>query len=134
MNSIASSLLSLAPLLLTPVWLALLLKAAALILRRTKLAWKHALVLGALATVVGILAAMANLGSRTVIPALLGALVGLALQLGLGGWYLKSRARRASGDLLGFAQGALLTSIAIGMAVVLGMAFMFVVPPPSLRT
>lgn len=106
-------------LLLIPVMYAALVKAAALILHRIKLSWKHALLFGLLAMVVGATFTFANLAARQVVPASLTALFGVAVQLALGSWYFKDRARLASGSSVGIVRGALLPLIAIGFVFVL---------------
>jgi hypothetical protein len=128
MNSPVYVLLSLFPILLVPAWYAVLLKVAALILRRTKLRWKHALVLGVLASAVGLIGAGVNMATGFVIPTLVALLCGAALQAAVGGWYLKSRATTVTGTLFRFSQGALLSSIAVGIGILFGVVVMIAAP------
>jgi hypothetical protein len=128
MNSPVYVLLSLLPLVLIPAWYAVLLKVAALILRRAKLGWKHALVLGVLGSAVGLIGTVANMAAGFVIPTLVGVLLGTALQAAVGGWYLRSRATTATGTPFRFSQGALLSSMAAGMGILCAVAVVMFVP------
>lgn len=116
------------PLLLTPLLYAALIKVAAFILRRIKVSWKHALLFVLLAMVVGAMGAFANLATDRVIPAPLVGLISVAVQLALGSWYFKDRARLVSGAPVGLGRGALLALIAIAFVVVLATIVMVVFP------
>lgn len=125
MNAIAMSL----PLLLTPVLYAALVKLSALFLRRIQLSWKHALVFGLLAMLVGTIGAFANFATGRVIPAPLAVLIGVAVQLALGSWYFKERACLVSGSPVGRVRGALLPLIAIAFSILLATMVMVLFPP-----
>ena len=114
-------LLSLVPFVLMPVFYAMLVKVAAFLLRRIDLSWKHALLFGLIALTVGALGTFANLATGQALPALLAGLLGISIQLALAGWYFGSRARTASGELIGFTRGALLSLVALGLVFAIGL-------------
>ena len=125
MNAIAMSL----PFLFIPVLYAGLVKVAALILRRIELSWKHALIFGLLATVIGAIGTFANVATERGLPTILAGLIGVAIQLALGSWYFKDRARLVSGSPVGLVRGALLPLIAIAFSFVLAIMVMGLFPP-----
>lgn len=123
-----SSLISFLPILFVPVLYALLVKLAAVLLRRTKLSWKHAFLFGLLALVVGAIGTFGNLALGHTLPALLVGIVGIAIQLSLGGWYFGPRAKNKEGEPIGFTRGMLLSLIALGIVFVVGVVSAIVVP------
>jgi len=126
MNTLAMSL----PLLLAPVLYAALVKIAALILRRIQLSWKHALLFGLLAMAVGAVTTFANFATGRIVPVPLAVLLGVAIQLAIGGWYLKDRAQLASGAPIGLVRGALLPLVAIAIVFAVVVAVSFFTPAP----
>ena len=123
-----TSLLSLLPLAFMPLLFALLVKVAAFLLRRTTLSWKHALVFGLLALAVGAIGTVTNLASGRVLPPLLTGLVGIAIQVAVGGWYFGPRARTTANEPVGFVRGMLLSLIAFGIVFVLGVVAAVLIP------
>ncbi|KQV60832.1 hypothetical protein ASC95_05240 [Pelomonas sp. Root1217] len=123
-----SGFIALVPLLLVPLLYAVLVKLAARLLRRMQLSWKHALLFGLIALVVGAIGTVANQSTGRVLPALVAGLLGVAIQLVVGGWYLGPRARTASGELIGFGRGALLSLVAFGIVFAIGIAAAFLLP------
>ena len=123
-----SAILILLPLLLVPFLYAALVKLAALVFRRTKLAWKHAFLFALLAFLVGVLGTLLNKATGSLLPLPLAALIALSIQLALGGWYLGSRATTQQGVPLAFKGGVILLLVAYVMVVVIGVAAAIVVP------
>jgi hypothetical protein len=123
-----SALVILLPLALLPGVYAVLVKLAAFLLRQTQLSWKHALLFGLIALLVAAIGALANRAAGQVLPALFVGLVGIAVQLVLGGWYFGPRARTASGEPVGFSRGMLLSLVAFGIVFAVGVALAVLVP------
>ena len=123
-----SAILVLLPLFLVPFFYAALVKLAALLFRRTKLSWKHALLFGLMAFVVGVAGTLLNKATGSVLPLPLAALIGLSIQLALGGWYLGSRASTQQGAPLAFKGGVVLSLVAYLIVVIVGVIAAVVVP------
>ena len=123
-----SIVISLLPLMLVPVLYAALVKLAALLLARTKLRWSHALVFGLLGTLLGAGAALANKATGSVVPTAGAILIGLALQLTLGGWYFGPRAFNATGNPVRFKGGVVLSLLAFVLVLVVGVLPAVVLP------
>ena len=95
-------------------------KLAAWLYRHTQLDWKHALIFGVVLFIVlfAVGAAVRSLsaGSDPVRQSLVDLATGLAAQLGLGAWWLGSRARTKAGVPLELKGGALLALMTYGLA------------------
>lgn len=98
---------------------AVFFKLAALILKRTRLAWGHSFGFAAILTFVafGIRAVAAASGAGSVVSA-----AGIAVGLLLGGWYFGTYAKRADGRALGWAGGFVLTLIGMALLIAFGVA------------
>lgn len=123
-----SPVISFLPLALTPCLYAGLVKLAALLYRRTRLKWSHALIYGVLTLIAGALGMVVHrvIGSGLSLPFVM--VGGLALQLLLGGWYFRSRATTAEGAAVQFRGGVLLSLVAYLLVFVLGVVAAVVVP------
>jgi hypothetical protein len=108
--------------LLVPLAYAVLFKLAAFLFRRARLSWRHALVFGLLALGVGAVGALGTRALGAALPALLLALVGVAFQLALGGWYFGPRVTSAQGQPFGFRKGVLLSLAAYAIVFLVGVA------------
>lgn len=113
------------PLLVVLLLYPLLLKFAAVLTGRLQLRWLHAFVFTVLAVFVGLLGAFVSRGlfagqTHTVISA--------ALVVALAGWYFGPRARRASGEPVGFGRGVVLALVAFGLAFAIGRLAAVVLP------
>lgn len=122
------SLLFMVPFLLTPVFYAALVKLSALVLRRTQLKWRQALLYGLLSVV---LISVGKLAAMETGQFLLAALVSVAVQVAFGGWYLKDRARTTSGSPVGFSWAALLAAIPIAFGLVLAVVVPMIAQLPQ---
>jgi hypothetical protein len=125
------SLLALLPLVLMFVFYALLVKLAAKLYRRSLLQWRHAFAFGAIAMLVGVLGALLNRASGLILGPLLGFVLGLTIQLVLGGWYLGPRTFAPTGETIAFKGGVLVAAIAYGLAVTLAVVAAVLVPLPG---
>ncbi len=114
-----SAILSLLPLALMFVLYALLIKLAAKLYRSSLLAWKHAFAFGALAILVAGIGTLLNYATGFLLGPLLGIILGLAVQLTLGGWYLGPRTLAKSGEAVAFKGGVVI--VAIGFAIIFAL-------------
>ncbi|MBC3860469.1 hypothetical protein H8K32_00005 [Undibacterium jejuense] len=89
-----------------------LVKLAAFLYKRTILSWKHAFIYTTGITVVSMSYAALTILTEHLIPVPVTILIGLAMQLGFGGWYLGSKAQAANNGTLGFKQGVWIAVIA----------------------
>jgi hypothetical protein len=121
-------MVSLIPLFLAPFLYAIVVKLAAFLFRRTILTWKHALIFGVLAIVIGACGTATNYVSGRLLAPLLTVLLGVAIQIVLGGWYLGSRARISEELSVGFVRGMFLTLIAVGILLFLCVAVTLAFP------
>ena len=114
-------------LVLAAALLAAFLKLSARALRSTFVSWKHALIWGAIAMVVGTLATVTM---RLVVPelGLIGLVAGPLLQVFLGAWYLGTRATSASGAPVGYKFAAVLVAVAVGALLLLASLIMLALP------
>jgi hypothetical protein len=115
-----SFLFQLIPLLIILAIYAVLFKVAARIVRASRVGWPQAFQIAALVGVIAIGGRAASLYVGQ-LPVLLGALLGLGMQLALGAWFFRERAFAPDGQPLGWAGGAKLTAVAIGLLLVLGV-------------
>ena len=109
------------PLFLVPLAYAAILKLSALLLRRMTLSWKHAVLFALMALVVGVVGTTLNKATGSAVAMPLVVLVGLVLQLALGGWYLGPRAKTRDEVPVAFKGGALLSLLAYLMIAVVGI-------------
>ena len=123
-----SSIVVLLSLFLVPFLYAALVKLAALLFRRTKLSWKHALLFALMAFLVGVAGTLLNKTTGSLLPVPLAALIGLSIQLALGGWYLGSRASTQQGAPLAFKGGVVLSLVVYLIVVLIGVTTAVVVP------
>lgn len=123
-----SSLFAILPLVLMFVFYALLIKLAAKTYRNSVLAWKHAFAFAALAMFVGIVGALLNRAAGLVLAPMLAVVLGFAIQLAIGGWYLGPRTRTSSGEPVAFKGGALVAAIAYGFVALIGIAAAVLLP------
>jgi putative Mn2+ efflux pump MntP len=123
-----TAILSLLPLALMFAVYAVFMKLAARLYRKTSLSWKHAIVFSVLAIVLGVAASflVKVLGGTVVLP--VAVILGLALQLALGGWYLGTRARSSSGEPIAFKGGVLLALIAYALLASIGVVAAILIP------
>ena len=115
-----SALFSFLPLVLLVLAEAGFVKLAVVILR-WKTRWTSALIFSALVVAVQTAAAVFLRVFDLDLPLILGILFSLAVQVACGGWLLGTRAAIATGEPLGFRRGALLSLIAYGLMLVLGV-------------
>lgn len=94
-------------------------KLTSRVYRRTRISWKSAFVYGAL---VLLIANMASLGLRIVLPIAAAQYAGLAVSIAVGAWFLASRAIDASGQPVGFERALPLSAIAVVMGTTLVFA------------
>lgn len=125
-----NAILSLVPLLLVIPIYASVIKLAAFIYGKTKLAWKHSFVLSTIGMLLGAIFAILHFAFGFALHPIISALLGLGIQSFLGGWYLGSRARTQSDQPIRFKGGAILAAIAAGFLVILSLIIQFTVPRP----
>ena len=100
---------------------AALSKLAARLYRHTQLRWSHALVFALmLCTLLGAGAIASHLVASQMLP-FIGMVLGIIIQLSLGGWYFGGRAQTANGEPLGFKRAALLSLITFGLILAIGI-------------
>ena len=116
-----SELLSFLPLVLLVLAEAGLVKLVA-VMFRWKARWTTALVFSALVIAVNTAGTVPLRIFDLYLPLVLGIAFSLAVQIALGGWLFGTQATVASGEPLGFRRGALLSLIAYGLMLVLGVA------------
>lgn len=118
---------ALIPLLLLLGIYAASFKIAARIVRAEHVGWAQTFQLAALVVVITMLGrgASAYLGE---LPVLLGALLGLTLHIALGAWFFRERAFASDGTPLGWAGGAKLAGIAVGMILIVGVVLAVALP------
>jgi hypothetical protein len=109
------------PLLLAPLLYALFAKLGAFLFRRTQLRWLHAIVFGVLVLLVGGVSAATNRMAGKPLPIAAALLLGLAILLLLGGWYLGPRAKTADGSPLRFKGGLMLSLVIYGLFLAVGL-------------
>lgn len=107
---------------------ALLTKLAARTYRKSVLAWRHAFSFGAIAILAGATGAMLNRSTGFNLGPILAVLIGLAIQLTLGGWYLGPRMHHSSGEPIAFKGGLIVASIAYGFIIALGIVAALISP------
>jgi len=116
-----SAFLSFLPLVLLVLIEAVFAKLAATLVLRWKASWTTALIFSALVIAVQTAGAVFLRIFDLYLPLVLGILFSLAVQIACGGWLLGARAAVATGEPLGFRRGALLSLIAYGLMLVLGI-------------
>lgn len=123
-----SAVFMLMPLAFTFVLYALLLKLAAKIYRRSMLPWKHAFAFGAMVIVLGTAGAFLVRSTDSGFAPFVVMATGLAMHLGLGGWYLGRRTRSPTGEPIAFKGGVLVAAIAYGIVIVFTLIAAMLVP------
>ncbi|MET3117168.1 putative neutral ceramidase superfamily lipid hydrolase [Undibacterium sp. GrIS 1.8] len=109
------------PLLLMPCIFALLIKLAAFLYKRTQLRWTHALIYGVIVSVLSTITTILNNVTGRVLPVYFAFIIGLALQLLLGGWYLGPKATNTDNAPILFKGGVILSLISYLLVVVTGI-------------
>jgi hypothetical protein len=122
----------LAPIAFTIFSYVVCVKLAAWLYRRAQLSWKHAFVFGVVLFIVlfAVGAAVRSL-SAALVPlhqSLLDLATGLVAQLGVGAWWLGSRARTMAGAPLELKRGALLALMTYGLVFSLSLAVAIALP------
>jgi hypothetical protein len=92
-------------------------KLAALLLRRAHLRWREAVIISLMLMVGFGLGVLFNRLSGDIIPGFIGVAASLVIQVGVGAWYLASRAHRKDGQPLGSNSAAALALIAYAFLV-----------------
>jgi len=116
-----SSALTLLPLLLAVAVYSALVKVASRVYGKSHLAWKHAVSFSALGVVMGAVGALMNQATGKALPVVLAIVLGIGIQVALGGWFLGPRAVAPSGAPVSFKGGALIAAIAVVLGLVLGV-------------
>lgn len=98
-------------------------KLAALLYKRTQLAWLHACVFSLMMLALLVGGAYLNHRSGYVVPDLVGIAATVVIQMGLGAWYFAVRARTAGGAPLGSHGAAKLALLAYSFLVPVGLAW-----------
>jgi hypothetical protein len=123
-----STVLAILPLLLTVAAYAAFAKLASRIYRRSQLPWKHAFAFSALGVVLGALGSFVHLSVGALLPAVLAAVLGIGMQVALGGWFLGPRALALSGAPVSFKGGAAIAAIAAAFGLVFGVLGAVILP------
>lgn len=116
-------LASLLMLLIIAALLACFVQLSARLLRRMRVSWKQTLAFIGLLFVVAVLGRLAEPLWGSSVPALLPAIVGLAINLVIGTWFFSTRATTADGQAVGRLGAFKLTALALGMMVGLSLLF-----------
>jgi hypothetical protein len=107
-------------------------KLAAWLYRRTQLSWKHAFIFGVVLFMVlfavGAVVRSLGAGSDPIRQSLVDLATGLAAQLGLGAWWLGSRARTRADAPLELKGGALLALMTYGLVFFFSLAAAIALP------
>ena len=111
-------LLSFLPLLLVLILCAAYAKLAARIFRRSSLSWRNSFLFAFLLGLLAIAGRATSTALGYSLPIAVGLLVGLAINLLLGGWFFGIRATDTQGQLLGWRRGVFLSAIMFGLLVV----------------
>lgn len=117
-------LLSFLPLLLVLILCAAYAKLAARIFRRSSLSWRNSFLFAFLLGLLAIAGRATSTALGYSLPIAVGLLVGLAINLLLGGWFFAIRATDTQGQLLGWRRGVFLSAIMFGLLVVTVFALM----------
>ncbi len=123
-----SSVFSLLPLAFTFILYGLLVKLATKLYRGSQMSWQDAFSFGALAMLVGALGASLNFATGFLLSPKLSVILGVALQVALGGWFLGPRVIASSGEAVGSRGGAIVAAIAFAIAFALGVVAAVLVP------
>ena len=108
-------LLSFVPFLVMLTLCAAYAKLAARIFRRSSLSWRNSFLFALLLGVLAIVGRATSSAFAFSLPLALGLLVGLAINLLLGGWFFGARATDTHGRLLGWGRGMALSAIMFGL-------------------
>jgi hypothetical protein len=115
-------------LIIVPIALALCLfaasvKVAALILRRTRVSWKHSFIYTLMIFGIMIVARVLSLFVHISLPIAVPLALAFISQVAIGGWFFARRATSSSGDPVGWRGGAQLSAINFGVVVIFGLIF-----------
>ncbi|USX15705.1 hypothetical protein NHH88_07980 [Oxalobacteraceae bacterium OTU3CAMAD1] len=116
-----SSFPSVVPLLVSVVLYTSINKLAAFLYKRARLSWRDACIFSLILLMVLGLGTLLNRLSGNAVPLALLVVAGLVIQVGLGAWFLASRAFGIDGAPLGSRGGAILALIAYALVVSLGV-------------
>jgi len=103
-------IVSLLMLLASLAVVAALLKGSAFVLRRARVSWLHCFALAGLWSLLGFVVRWFPMRAFGAVPSLM---IGMAIVVATGGWFLTGRAVRAGGRAFAFADGAKLSALAI---------------------
>lgn len=101
-------------------------KLAARLVRRSTLAWHHALLFGLLFCCVAVAGRTGAWVSASWLPPVVELVVAVILNIALGAWFLKSRARSSSGQAVGWVGGAQISGVTVALMGVTGLVFLAV--------
>ena len=120
-------LLSFVPFLLILALCAAYAKLAARIFRRSSLSWRNSFLFALLLGVLAIAGRATSTAFGYSLPLALALLVGLTINLFLGGWFFGARATDTQGQLLGLGRGMVLSAIMFGLLAATIVALMGVI-------
>lgn len=89
---------------------AALLQVSAFMLRRARVSWLHCFALAGLWSLLGFVVRWFPMRAIGAVPSMM---IGMAIVVAIGGWFLTGRAVRADGRAFVFADGAKLSALAI---------------------
>lgn len=105
---------------------AALVKLAAVLLRRTRVTWMHALAFGGILLVLTLVGRLAEPLWIPSVPQPIPALVGIALNLAIGTWFFSTRATTAEGQVIGRRGALKLTALMLVLMLAIGVLGGFV--------
>jgi hypothetical protein len=111
-------LFSFLPFLIVLALCAVYAKLAARIFRRSLLSWRDSFLFALLLGLLTIAGRASSIAFGHSLPIALGLLVGVAINLLLGGWFFSARATDRQGQVLGWGRGMLLSLILFGLLAV----------------
>src|SRR5262245_9798654 len=112
------SLLGFVPVLVVFGLYVVSIRLSARLFRRSRLSWKHSLQFSVIVMSVAIGGRALQRFYDWTVPLPAGLIIGVSLQVALGGWFLGPRACSASGQPLGFSGGAQLTALWLAFVMV----------------
>lgn len=102
-----------------------LIKLVSTLYRRTQLSWKNAIIFGLIEVSSGAFGELLRRATERQYSVIITFLFGFGLQLGLGGWFLSSRAKTSSSTPISFTSGLLLSLATYALVLVFGGIVMF---------
>jgi hypothetical protein len=121
-------LLSLFPLVLAIAIFGGIVKLAARVLKRTQVSWIQGVHLGIILLVIAVIKRFSGLDALISLPPALALALSVVVSLGIGAWFLSTRAVTSNGDLIGLRGGLKLAGLS--MAIVSGLGALTVVLVP----